>query len=121
MVSLLKAARKSSGDVLRIFSRYCPRCLKCKGRYRIDIVLFGEQLDENDLGRSRELLDDCRALLIVGSSLVVYPAASLPLYARERGAKIIEINSEPSALSDICDHKITGAAAEILPEIIRTL
>ncbi|MCX5708802.1 MAG: NAD-dependent deacylase [Candidatus Omnitrophica bacterium] len=121
MVSLLKKARSSRVEVLKIFSRYCPRCLKCKGRFRIDIVLFGEQLDETDLSRSRELLDDCRALLIVGSSLVVYPAASLPLYAKERGAKIIEINSQPSALSDICDFKIMGAATEILPEIIRVL
>jgi NAD-dependent deacetylase len=121
MVSLLEKARKSRVEVLKIFSRYCPRCLKCKGRLRIDIVLFGEQLDEENLSRSRELLDDCRALLIVGSSLVVYPAASLPLYAKKRGAKIIEINSQPSALSDICDYKIMGEATKILPEIIKVL
>ncbi len=121
MVSLLEKAKKSRVKVLKIFSRYCPRCPKCKGRFQIDIVLFGQQLDEGDLSRSRELLDDCRALLIVGSSLVVYPAASLPLYAKERGAKIIEINPQPSALSDICDYKIMGSAAEVLPEIVKLL
>jgi NAD-dependent deacetylase len=121
MVSLLEKAKHSRTEVLKIFSRYCPRCSKCKGRFRIDIVLFGEQLDENELSRSRELLDDCRTLLIVGSSLVVYPAASLPLYAKKQGAKIIEINTEPSALAGICDFKIMGPAAQVLPEIVKLL
>ena len=121
MVSLLGRAGRSRIEVLKIFSRYCPRCFKCKGRFRIDIVFFGEPLREDDLNRARELLDDCRALLIVGSSLVVYPAASLPLYAKQHGAKLIEINPQPSVFSDICDYKIVGAAAEVLPEIVRLL
>jgi NAD-dependent deacetylase len=121
MLELLRRARKSRTQVLRVLSRYCPRCSKCGGHFRIDIVLFKEALSEEVLNRSHELLNDCRTLLIVGSSLVVYPAASLPLYAQELGVKIIEINREPSALSDICDHLITGSAAEILPEIVGLL
>lgn len=121
MLVLFHRARKSRKEVLKILSRYCPRCAKCGGRFRVDIVLFGEHIPEEELNRSQELLNDCRTLLIVGSSLVVYPAASLPLYAKERGAKIIEINQEPSALTDICDYKILGSAAEVLPEIVRLL
>ncbi len=121
MLVLLGRIKKSRVGILRILSRYCPRCPKCGGRFRVDIVLFGEHLSEKELSRSQELLNDCRALLIVGSSLQVYPAASLPLYAKERGAQIIEINREPSALSDICDYKIMGNAAELLPEITRFL
>jgi NAD-dependent SIR2 family protein deacetylase len=60
-------------------------------------------------------------LLVVGSSLIVYPAAALPLYAKERGAKLLEVNSEPSALSDLCDYKIIGKAGEILPQIVGLL
>lgn len=121
MVALLKSVKRSRIEVLKIFSRYCPRCVVCKQRFRIDIVLFGERLRENDLDRSRELLNDCRALLVVGSSLSVYPAASLPGYAKAAGAKIIGINPNPSALSDICDYKIIGSAVEVLPEIVKAL
>ena len=121
MLVLFHRARGSRKEVLKILSRYCPRCAECGGRFRVDIVLFGERLPEQELNRSQDLLNDCRALLVVGSSLVVYPAASLPQYAKDRGAKIIEINQEPSALSNICDYKILGSAAEILPEIVKLL
>ncbi len=121
MISLMDKARDSSRKLREIFGRYCPRCASCKGRFRIDIVFFGEQLDEDILSRSRKALEDCRALIVVGSSLAVYPAAGLPLYAKEHGAKIAEINPERSALSDICDYRIFGAAAEVLPEIVKAL
>jgi NAD-dependent deacetylase len=51
----------------------------------------------------------------------VYPVATLPLYAKEKGAKLIEINNEKSALSDLCDYRIMGKASEILPKIVETL
>ena len=121
MVSLFEAVKKSRIEILKILSRYYPRCAVCKERFRIDIVLFGEQLREKDLDLSRELLNDCRALLVVGSSLSVYPAASLPGYAKAQGAKIIEINPNSSDLSDICDHRIIGSAAEVLAEIAKSL
>jgi NAD-dependent deacetylase len=121
MLSLLRKAGRSHRDILRVFSRYCPRCAKCGKRYRIDIVLFGEQLSPAELERSQELLNGCRALIVVGSSLVVYPAASLPLYAKKMGSKIVEINSQPSALSGLCDYKIIGDAASVLPELIKAL
>jgi len=117
---MIKLFEKNSGSrikLLKIMSRYCPRCSKCCGRYRIDIVLFGEQLPAEELKLAYKLLSGCKCLLVIGSSLVVYPAASLPLYAKERGAKLIEINSEPSALSDMFDYKIMGKAGEMLPEI----
>jgi NAD-dependent deacetylase len=53
--------------------------------------------------------------------LEVYPAASLPLYAKERGAMLVEINSEPSALSHIFDCRIKGRASEVMPEILKIL
>lgn len=121
MLSLLQRQRDSSVALRRIFSRYCPRCAGCSGRFRIDIVLFGEMLPEQAMQKSFELIDTCRTLVVVGSSLVVYPAASLPQYAKERGVRLIEINPEPSALSDLSDYKLIGSAADILPELVRTL
>lgn len=117
MVEWLKENRDSRIKILKILSRYFGRC-SCGFRYRIDIVLFGEALPQDELARAYEQLDNCNALLLIGSSMVVYPAANLPLYAKERGARLIEINTEESALSDLCDHKIKGRASDVLPEIL---
>jgi len=118
MVELLKLNKTSRIKLLRTFSRYFPRCQICGSRYRIDIVLFGEILPEDELNRAYQQLDNCNALMLVGTSLVVYPAAGLPLYAKEKGVKLIEVNREPSDLSDLCDYQIRGQASQILPEIL---
>lgn len=117
MTRLLFRRRDSRRGVLEILSRYFPRC-GCGSRFRIDVVLFGEMLPEGEMSRATQALEDCRALLLVGTSLAVYPAAGLPAYARERGVPIIEINSEPSALSGLCDHVITGKAGEVMPQVL---
>ena len=120
MVAWLKRSRDSKIKILKVLSRYFPRCA-CGGRYRIDIVLFGESLPQDELSRAYKYLDEADTLLIVGTSLLVYPAASLPLYAKEKGAKLVEINNEESALSEICDYKIMGKASEVLPEILNLM
>ncbi|MFA5410395.1 MAG: NAD-dependent deacylase [Candidatus Omnitrophota bacterium] len=116
LVELLKIKRSRIG-LLRILSRYFPRC-GCGGRYRIDIVLFGEMLSEDELMRAYRELSECLTLLLIGTSLVVYPAAALPSHAKKLGAKLIEINNEVSALSYLCEYKIIGQASRILPEIL---
>lgn len=120
MIELLKMNRGSRIKLLKILSRYLPRC-NCGSRYRLDIVLFGEMLAPVEFSLAYKQLDSCNILLVIGTSLVVYPAAQLPLYAKERGAKLIEINNQSSDLSDLCDYKITGQATEILPEILKIL
>jgi NAD-dependent deacetylase len=120
MIELLKVNRDSRIKLLKILSRYFSRC-NCGSRYRIDIVLFGEMLPQKELSMAYKYLDNCNTLLIIGSSLVVYPVATLPLYAKERGAKLIEINNEKSALSDLCDYKIIGRASEVLPEALKII
>jgi len=118
MVELLKINRQSRIRLLRILARYFPKC-ECGGRYRIDIVLFGETLPEDALSEAYRVLETCSLLLFIGTSLVVYPAASLPIYAKERGAKIVEINNEPSNFPS--DLVIRGKAAQIVPEILKIL
>ncbi|MFH1641119.1 MAG: NAD-dependent deacylase [Candidatus Omnitrophota bacterium] len=120
MTQLLKMNRNSRVQLLKTLSRYFPRC-SCGARHRIDIVLFGEMLPEEAMACAYKQLDDCKVLLLVGTSLVVYPAASLPLYAKERGSKLIEINDEPSALSDLCDYRLNGKVSSILPDILTVL
>jgi NAD-dependent deacetylase len=121
MLQLFERNKGSRTALLKIMSRYCPRCSHCAGRFRIDIVLFGEMLPENAMQRAFEIVDDSRTLLVVGSSLVVYPAASIPAYAKERKIKIIEINQEPSALSGIADYTVFGPAGKVLPELVRAM
>ncbi|MFA5362498.1 MAG: NAD-dependent deacylase [Candidatus Omnitrophota bacterium] len=121
MAELLKKNMRSRIKLLRVLNRYFPRCKACGSRFRIDIVLFGESFLEDELSSAYEQLAHCGVLLIVGSSLLVYPAAGLPLYAKDKGVKLIEVNDEPSALTDICDHSIREKAGAVLPEIARIL
>ncbi|MFH1458559.1 MAG: Sir2 family NAD-dependent protein deacetylase [Candidatus Omnitrophota bacterium] len=116
-IQSLKKSRPSRTALLKILSQYFPRC-SCGSRFRIDIVLFGEMLPREALSNALRSLDNCRLLLLIGTSLEVYPAASLPLYAKERGAILVEINSSPGALSPICDYRIQGSACQVLPEIL---
>ena len=61
----------------------------------------------------------CSAVLVIGTSAVVYPAATIPITAKERGATVIEINMEPTPLTDeISDYLIAGSAGEIIPAIL---
>jgi NAD-dependent deacetylase len=120
MMQLLQRSRNSRIKLLKVLSRYFPRCA-CGSRYRFDIVLFGEMLPERELSLAYKYLDNCKTLLIIGSSLAVYPAAGLPLYAKERRAKLIEINNERSPFSDLCDYRIAGSAGSAMVEILKTL
>lgn len=120
MTDWLKRSRDSQIKILRVLSHYFPRC-DCGARFRIDIVLFGEMLPQAEVSAAYKYLGACSTLLIIGTSLTVYPAASLPRYAKEKGAKLIEINDEPSALSDRCDYKIIGRASDILTQILNLM
>jgi len=118
MVKLLKMYRSSRMRLLKVLSRYFPRC-ECGGRFRIDIVLFGERILEGELSQAHRVLEDCRLLLLIGTSLIVRTEAALPEYAKERGATIVEISSEPTNPS--YDLWIPGNAGKILSGISKTL
>jgi NAD-dependent deacetylase len=118
LAQLLRANRTSRIGLLKILSRYFCRCPSCHSRYRIDIVLFGEPLSQAEINLAYKFLDASSALMVIGCSLEVYPAASLPFYAKEKGLSLLEINSEKTVFSRLCDYHIRGSAAEILPKIM---
>jgi NAD-dependent deacetylase len=94
-----------------------PVCVKCSGRMRPDVVLFGETLPVDvweDAAGAAATSDVC---FVVGTSAIVYPAAGLPLAAKRAGAFLVEVNPEPTPLSDLCDLTLRGLAGEILPLI----
>ncbi len=96
-----------------------PRCARCGGLLRPDVVWFGEGLPEQELRRAYRAAERSQVFLSVGTSAMVQPAASLPLIARRAGAFLIEINTEETALSVMADCWLQGKAGEVLPELVR--
>ncbi|HYN84708.1 MAG TPA: NAD-dependent deacylase [Pyrinomonadaceae bacterium] len=92
-----------------------PVCRACAGEMRPDVVLFGEMLPVETWTRAAEAAATCDVCVVVGTSAIVHPAASLPLAAKEAGAYLVEVNPERTPLSDLCDATIQGPAGEALP------
>lgn len=92
-----------------------PTCFECGSHLRPDVVLFGEQLPAGAFELAAEKAASCELCFVVGTSAVVYPAATLPEIAKRSGAYTVEVNPELTPLSDICDEVIQGKAGEILP------
>jgi NAD-dependent deacetylase len=96
-----------------------PRCDACGGVLRSGTVLFGEALPEETLRRAVEASTRADLMLVVGSSLVVKPAAQLPVLARRQGAGLVIVNREPTPLDEIATAVVRGGAGQILGTIAR--
>lgn len=94
-----------------------PRCA-CGALLRPDIVWFGEALDPGIVERAHEASLRAEVALVIGTSSLVYPAASLPQLARAAGAFVIEVNPEQTSLSRLADVWLRGRAAEIVPALL---
>jgi len=102
-----------------LFEELPPRC-SCGSILRPDVVLFGEQLPHQALKRAFRLADSCDLMIVIGTSMVVYPASSIPLIALRRGVRVIEINTEETPLSSVEGTlNLRGTAGRILPEIVK--
>jgi len=106
-------ARYSLDDLSR--DEAVPSCFDCGGNLRPDVVLFGEMLPPGAFERAADAAQRCELCFIVGTSAVVYPAASIPEIARGNGAYLVEVNPERTPLSDLCDEVLMGKAGEMLP------
>jgi NAD-dependent deacetylase len=95
-----------------------PPCPVCGSPLRPDVVWFGELLPADAVERAWDLAGRCDALLLIGTSGTVWPAAELPLVARRRGASIIEVNPVPSELTHAADVFLAGPAGEVLPALL---
>jgi NAD-dependent deacetylase len=95
-----------------------PRCRRCGGLLRPHIVWFGESLAEEDLRCSYDALGSCEVLLIIGTSGIVYPAASFAPVAKSAGAFVAELNLDSTPNSDIVDIAIQGRAKDLVPALI---
>ena len=117
-LSCLKCSTKIEGTSLTL-EDLPPRCSRCSSLLKPDVVFFGEPIPWKAQMMSFKESKSCSVVLVIGTSAVVYPAATIPLSAKENGATIIEINQEPTAITDdISDYLISGSAGEIIPAIV---
>jgi NAD-dependent deacetylase len=99
-----------------------PLCERCLGPLKPDVVFFGEPIPMLEMVRANEEARQCKVMLIIGTSGAVYPAADLPHLAHSSGAKVVEINLDPTPFtSSVADFFFQGGASEVLPRILEHL
>jgi len=102
--------RVSGGDL-------APEC-ECGGYLKPDTISFGQAMPADEIDRAARLSRNCELFIVVGSTLLVQPAALMPTIAQEAGALLAIINLSETACDDVCDVRIQGKAGEVLPEIV---
>lgn len=103
-----------------VLEKMPPHC-ECGGLIRPGIVWFGEPLPDEPWQAAVEAVSTAKIVVVVGTSAVVYPAAGLPDLARARGAVVIEVNPEPTPLTDSVTLSIRESASTALPTLLQRL
>lgn len=95
-----------------------PRCDACGGVLKAATVSFGQPLSADDLRRATQAASEADLFLAVGTSLAVFPVASLPQIALDAGVPVVIVNGEPTPYDDTADAVVRGRIGELLPEIV---
>ncbi len=95
-----------------------PICPGCGAPLRPDVVWFGEMLPAGAMEMASGAVRDCDVFLSIGTSSLVYPAATLPYEANAAGAIVVEINPEETPLTPQAGYTLRGRAGEILPTLV---
>jgi NAD-dependent deacetylase len=98
---------------------YPPICMKCGGILKPEVVLFGEALPYNAISKAYDEASKAELILVLGTSLFVYPAAYIPDIVKSHGGKVVMVNLEETEKDHIGDVIIYGKLGEILPKILR--
>ena len=104
-------------EVTTSFSKVPPMC-KCGNMLRPDVVWFGESLPQDVWTEAIMQARSCDVMVIVGTSLAVSPANTLPLYAKQNNAVLIEVNPEVTQMSNAIDLSIRNTSANSLPNMV---
>ncbi len=94
-----------------------PLCEKCGGIIKTATISFGQSMPENEMIISQKKAIKCDLFVCIGTSLAVFPAADIPVLAKETGAKLVIINNEPTQMDHIADLVINRDISEVLSEI----
>lgn len=98
-----------------------PHCPECGGIIKVSVISFGQQMPEQEVQKAYRLAHECDAVVAVGSTLSVYPAAYVPIQAQETGASYVIVNQGPTEHDYRADVRIEGAAGEILTQLVAAL
>ena len=98
-----------------------PECQHCGGYIRPGVVWFGESMPEKEFRMAEDLVDTCDAMLVIGTSGVVFPAAELPINAHQLGKFVAEINPERTEVSGYTSVECRATAAQGLPQLLEIL
>lgn len=104
-------------EILTEISELPPIC-KCGNLLRPDVVWFGETLPQDVWHNAINFASNCDLMIIVGTSLVVSPANTLPIYAKQNSATLVEINPEETEMSREMDMTIRNTSAKSLPKLV---
>ena len=97
---------------------YSPSCDECNGLLKPNAIFFGEPLLSETLIRADEMIKDCDLMIVLGSSLLVYPAAHYPDKALSLGAKLVIINIQETHIDGYADVVIHEKIGDIFPQVI---
>ncbi len=102
-------------------SKNVPTCPECGGKIKTDVTLFREPIDTKTLEKARDLAKECDTMLILGTSLEVFPANELPVLAKMNNAKLICMNNEATVKDRYFKVKIIGDLTKTLPALVKML
>lgn len=106
----LREAFEASADI--------PACMRCDGIVKSATISFGQAMPQDHMRHAQQLTEACDLFLAIGSSLVVYPAATLPLIAKRAGATLVLVNREPTDFDEIADLVVRGDIGEVLEPLL---
>jgi NAD-dependent deacetylase len=104
--------------IVRLETEEVPECVHCKGILKPDAVFFGESLPQAVLSEAARRASNCDLCIVIGSTLVVYPAAYIPMYARDAGAKIVIINIGDTPMDSKAHVRIEAKAGETMSKVL---
>jgi len=114
--NIKKENRKNK--LIRKLLSFIGTCPRCDDRLESGVVFFGQELPSKEIEKSYQYINQSLTMLCIGTSAEVYPAASLPYYAKEKGLKIININPMINRLDEIADFSIHEKAVDFFKEIM---
>jgi len=98
-----------------------PACERCGGILKSATISFGQALVERDLERAFAAAERCDLLLAVGSTLAVYPIASMVPIAHRSRARVVIVNGDPTEMDDVADAIVRGPIGDVLPRLVTPL
>ncbi|MCR9214034.1 MAG: Sir2 family NAD-dependent protein deacetylase [Proteobacteria bacterium] len=97
-----------------------PICKQCNGIVKTATISFGQAMPVNEMRQAELAAYDSDLFIAIGSSLVVYPAAEIPLLAKQRGARLVILNREPTPLDEYADLVLRREIGDTLDFVTKT-